>query len=73
MPTISKPELCGLQKTFVLYSKLPRYEFDRIKIAEQHNEEGDKMFDELSKKYKEVILGKVQLPYEIKEYLGAAH
>ena len=25
------------------------------------------------KKYKEVIQGKVQLPYEIKEYLGAAH
>ena len=65
-------ELCGLQKTFVLYSKLPRYEFDRIKIAEQHTDEGNKMFDMLSKEYKDVIQGKVQLPYEIKEYLGAA-
>ncbi len=73
LPTISKLELCGLQKTFVLYSKLPRYEFDRIKIAEQHTDEGNKMFDMLSKEYKDVIQGKVQLAYEIKEYLGAAH
>jgi len=73
LPTISKSELCGLQKTFVLYSKLPRDEFKRIKIAEQHDEEGDEMFDLLSKKYKDVIQGKVQLPYEIQEYLGAAH
>jgi radical SAM superfamily enzyme YgiQ (UPF0313 family) len=72
LPTISKLELCGLQKTFVLYSKLPRYEFDRIKIAEQHTDEGNKMFDMLSKEYKDVIQGKVQLAYEIKEYLGAA-
>ena len=63
-------ELCGLQKTFVLYAKLPRYEFKRIKIAEQHNEEGDKMFDLLSQEYKDVIQGKIQLPNEIKEYLG---
>jgi len=70
LPTISKMELCGLQKTFVLYTKLPRYEFKRIKIAEQHNEEGYKMFDLLSQEYKNVIQGKIQLPKEIKEYLG---
>lgn len=34
LPTISKEELGGLQKTFVLYAKLPRFEFKRIKIAE---------------------------------------
>ena len=73
LPTISKTELCGLQKTFVLYSKLPRHEFKRIKIAEQHSEKGDQMFELLSKEYKDVILGKVQLPYEVQEYLGAAH
>ena len=70
LPTISKTELCGLQKTFVLYAKLPRSEFKRIKIAEQHDEEGDEMFDLLSKEYDDVIQGKVQLPNEIKEYLG---
>jgi len=70
MPTITKLELCGLQKTFVLYSKLPRNEFKRIKIAEQHDEEGDTMFAELSNQYKDVIKGKVQMEPEIKEYLG---
>ena len=30
MPTISREELLGLQKTFVLYAKLPRHEFPRI-------------------------------------------
>ena len=73
LPTISKLELCGLQKTFVLYAKLPRYEFRRIKVAEQHNEEGNKMFDLLSKEYEDVIQGKVQLAHEIKEYLGMAN
>ena len=73
LPTISKSELCGLQKTFVLYSKLPREEFKRIRIAEQHNDEGHAMFELLSKEYKDVVQGKVQMPDEIKEYLGAAH
>ena len=73
LPTISESELCGLQKTFVLYSKLPRHEFNRIKIAEKHNDEGDEMFELLSKEYKDVISGKVQLPEEIKEYLGMPH
>ena len=72
LPTISKAELCGLQKTFVLYAKLPRHEFKRIKIAEQHNKEGDKMFEILSKEYKDIIQGKVQMPDEVKEYLGVA-
>ena len=72
LPTISKAELCGLQKTFVLYAKLPRYEFKRIKIAEQHNKEGDEMFELLSTKYKDLIQGKIQMPDEVKEYLGVA-
>ncbi len=73
LPTISKSELCGLQKTFVLYAKLPKHEFNRIKIAEQHDEEGSEMFDLLSQEYKDLIQGKVQLPKEIKEYLGMVH
>ena len=72
LPTISKSELCGLQKTFVLYAKLPRSEFNRIKIAEQHDQEGEDMFELLSTKYKDIIQGKVQMPDEVKEYLGVA-
>ena len=73
LPTISKLDLCALQKTFVLYAKLPRHEFKRIKISEQHDEEGDEMFNLLSEEYKDIIQGKVQLAPEIKEYLGMAH
>ena len=70
LPTISKTELCGLQKTFVLYAKLPRHEFKRIKIAERHDQEGNEMFELLSKEYNDVIQGKIQLEHEIKDYLG---
>lgn len=51
MPQISKVELCGLQRTFVLYAKLPRSEFPRIRIAEQFNEEGNRMFEVLKDEY----------------------
>ena len=83
MPTISKQELMGLQKTFVLYAKLPKYEFPRIKIAEKNNEEGLKMFSELSEEYSDVLAGIKQLettegvlkvtPFlrNVKEYLQA--
>lgn len=73
LPTISKLDLCALQKTFVLYAKLPRHEFKRIKISEQHDKEGDEMFNLLSEEYKDVIQGKIQLAPEIKEYLGMAN
>jgi len=73
LPTISKSELCSLQKTFVLYAKLPKHEYERIKIAEQHDDEGEAMFKLLSEKYKDAIQGKVQLAHEIKEVLGEAH
>ena len=71
MPTISKQELMGLQKTFVLYAKLPKYEFPRIKIAEKNNEEGLKMFSELSEEYSDVLAGIKQLETSVKEYLQA--
>lgn len=47
MPTISKAELLGLQRTFVLYAKLPRSEFPRIEIAEKFDDEGHRMFAQL--------------------------
>jgi anaerobic magnesium-protoporphyrin IX monomethyl ester cyclase len=71
MPTISKQELMGLQKTFVLYAKLPKYEFPRIKLAEKNNEEGEKMFRELSDEYSDLLAGVKQLESSVKEYLQA--
>jgi anaerobic magnesium-protoporphyrin IX monomethyl ester cyclase len=71
MPTISKEELMGLQKTFVLYAKLPRSEFPRIKIAEKNSDEGRKVFQELSEEFHDMIIGINQEEPEVKEYLSA--
>jgi anaerobic magnesium-protoporphyrin IX monomethyl ester cyclase len=47
MPTMSKEEIYGLEKTFVLYTTLPESYFSDIKIAEGDNEEGEQMFNKL--------------------------
>src|SRR3989344_9407412 len=49
MPHISKEEILGLQRTFVLYAKFPREIWPEIRIAEKFDEEGNKKFEELSK------------------------
>ena len=55
MPSISKKEIGGLVKTFVLYARLPRSYWKDIKIAEQNNTKGKEMYnklkDEFIKKY----------------------
>ncbi len=51
MPTITPQELCGLQRTFVLYAKLPKSEWPRIRIAEGFGEEGNLMFAKLRDEY----------------------
>jgi anaerobic magnesium-protoporphyrin IX monomethyl ester cyclase len=71
MPSISKEELMGLQKTFVLYSKLPRHEFPQIKIAEKNDEEGQEVFKKLSEDYSDLIAGIKQEEPVVKEYLSA--
>ena len=50
--SISKKEIRGLMKTFVLYSRLPRSYWKEIKIAEQDNAEGIKKYKELIHLYK---------------------
>jgi len=61
MPTISKKEIGGLIKTFVLYSRLPKSYWKDIKIAESSTEEGNKKFEELisiyKKDFKDATLG----------------
>jgi radical SAM superfamily enzyme YgiQ (UPF0313 family) len=47
MPTISKEEIKGLMKTFVLYARLPRSFFKEISIAEKESEEGLNKYNEL--------------------------
>ena len=51
--TITYEELKGLQRTFPLYVKMPIEEWDRIRVAEKFDEEGNEMFGKLRKKYYE--------------------
>lgn len=51
--TITYQELKGLQRTFPLYVKMPEDEWDKIRIAERFDEEGNRMFEELRKVYYE--------------------
>lgn len=48
-PELSKEELHGLLKTFVLYIKLPKKYFPEIKIAEKDTDEGHFKFKKLTK------------------------
>ena len=47
MPSISKKEIKGLEKTLALYITLPESYYPDIKIAEQDDEEGKTMFEKL--------------------------
>jgi radical SAM superfamily enzyme YgiQ (UPF0313 family) len=48
MPSMSKDEIYGLERTLPLYIKLPKSYWPQIKIAEQDNEEGHKMYNTLN-------------------------
>ena len=52
MPSISKEEIRGLMKTFVLYARLPRSYWKEIKIAEMETKEGINKYHELMNLYK---------------------
>jgi anaerobic magnesium-protoporphyrin IX monomethyl ester cyclase len=49
MPSLSKKEIYGLEKTAVLYILLPKSYWPKIKIAEQDTEEGKQMLENLIK------------------------
>lgn len=51
MPTISKKEISGLNRTFSFYVKFPENRWNEIKIAEKFDDEGNKMFKKLGKEF----------------------
>jgi len=51
MPHFPPDQIKGLVRTFPLYVKMPESYFEKIKIAEQLNDEGDSAFAELSEIY----------------------
>ena len=52
MPTISKEEIRGLMKTFVLYARLPRSYWKEIKLAEAETDKGNEKYFELMDLFK---------------------
>ncbi len=52
MPNFTAREIKGIVRTFPLYVKMPESYYDKIKVAEQLNEEGDKMHFELTQVFK---------------------
>jgi hypothetical protein len=57
MPTFTKTEIDGLIKTFALYAKMPETYFEKIRRAEAEDEEGRRIFKELSDIYKKMFFG----------------
>ena len=53
MPTLSEEQIRGLVRTFPLYVKFPKKDFSIIEKAEKFDEEGNKVFEQLSKIYRE--------------------
>jgi len=51
MDSISYEELKGLQRTFPLYARFPKSEWDRIRKAEKFDGEGNSIFEELKNHY----------------------
>ena len=51
MPSISKQEITGLNRTFSFYSKFPENRWDEIKIAEKSDVAGDAMFKKLGSEF----------------------
>ena len=53
MESISYEELKGLQRTFPLYVKFPKSEWDQIRRAEKFDDEGNTLFEEYSEIFRE--------------------
>ena len=57
-PYLSGDEILGLQRVFPLYAKLPESRFAEIAQAERFDDEGNAIFDTLSKEFYQLVYGK---------------
>ncbi|MCU0822108.1 MAG: radical SAM protein [Spirochaetes bacterium] len=55
MPSMTSGNMQGLLRTFTMYVRLPVSEWDRIKVAEQMDDEGNAMYAQLSKELDELL------------------
>ena len=47
MPSFSKEEIAGLQRTFGMYIRFPKDRWDEIRLAEKFTPEGNAMWGKL--------------------------
>jgi radical SAM superfamily enzyme YgiQ (UPF0313 family) len=57
-PYLSAPEILSLQRVFPLYVRMPESRYSEIHRAEQFDEEGNELFDRLSREFYEMVYGK---------------
>ena len=53
MPQFPRDQIEGLTKTFNMYVKFPENRWDHIRLAEQKNEEGERIYQELREEFVE--------------------
>ncbi len=56
MPQMSREELIGIHRTFPLYVKFPREEWDNIRLCEGTSPEAEKMYQKYSQRYVEEFM-----------------
>lgn len=56
MPQLSREEIDGLMRTFIMYVKFPKTWWPYIEKAEKFTEEGNKMFKKLSQIHQDIYL-----------------
>jgi hypothetical protein len=61
MSSMTKDEIMGLSRTFVLYARFPKDRWSEIRLAEQPTEEGRRTLQRLRKEYVETYLPKSSL------------
>ena len=57
MPQLSRKEIGGLRRTFALYARMPREYWPKIERAEKSDEEGNRVYSELKKIYRDEFFG----------------
>ena len=65
MPTFSKEEIYGLQRTFVMYVKFPKSRWPEIDKAKELRPEGDKIWSQLKKEFTDTYFSDIK--YDIAE------
>lgn len=60
-PYLSAKEILGLQRAFPLYVKLPRERYPEIRKVERFDDEGNAVFEALSKEYYQLMYGEEEV------------